>query len=51
MSVPEGSVAAMVDQNAGVLIFTGTLKEIATLQKLLPQIDDAKGQYGARRGL
>ncbi|MFZ6678702.1 type II secretion system protein GspD [Undibacterium sp. Tian12W] len=46
--VPEGSVAAMVDQNADVLIFTGTVKEIATLQRLLPQIDDAKGQVMVR---
>lgn len=46
--VPEGSAAAMIDQTADVLLFTGTAKEIATLQKLLPQIDEAKGQVMVR---
>ncbi|MFZ6713291.1 type II secretion system protein GspD [Undibacterium sp. TC9W] len=46
--VPQGSAAAMIDQTADVLLFTGTAKEIATLQKLLPQIDEAKGQVMVR---
>lgn len=46
--VPAGSAAAQIDQSADVLLFTGTDKEIAALQKLLPQIDDAKGQVMVR---
>lgn len=46
--VPQGSAASMIDQTADVLLFTGTAKEVATLQKLLPQIDDAKGQVMVR---
>lgn len=46
--VPQGSAASLIDQSADVLLFTGTDKEIATLQKLLPQIDQAKGQVMVR---
>lgn len=46
--VPQGSAASMIDQTADVLLFTGTAKEVATLQKLLPQIDEAKGQVMVR---
>ncbi|MFZ6776221.1 type II secretion system protein GspD [Undibacterium sp. Ji83W] len=46
--VPQNSASAMIDQSADVLLFTGTAKEVATLQKLLPQIDDAKGQVMIR---
>ena len=38
----------MIDQTADVLLFTGADKEVATLQKLLPQIDEAKGQVMVR---
>jgi general secretion pathway protein D len=46
--VPAGSAASYIDQNADVLIFTGTAKEVALLQKLLPQIDDRKGEVMVR---
>lgn len=46
--VPEGSAASLIDQTADVLLFSGSAKEVATLQKLLPQIDDSKGQVMVR---
>ena len=38
----------MIDQTADVLLFSSTAKGVATLQKLLPQIDDSKGQVMVR---
>lgn len=52
-SVPEGrvpsdSAAAMIDQDADVLLFAGTAREIERLQSLLPQIDVATGEVLVR---
>lgn len=46
--VPDGSATALIDQNADVLIFTGTDKEIAKLKKLLPQVDFQLGEVVVR---
>jgi general secretion pathway protein D len=45
---PEGSAASLLDQNADVLVFSGTDKEIAKLKKLLPQVDFALGEVVVR---
>lgn len=45
---PEGSAAAMVDQNGDVLVFTGTAKEVQQLSKLLPQVDFQQGEVVVR---
>jgi general secretion pathway protein D len=45
---PDGSAAALLDQNADVLVFSGTDKEIAKLKKLLPQVDFALGEVVVR---
>jgi general secretion pathway protein D len=45
---PEGSAAALSDQNADVLVFSGTDKEISKLKKLLPQVDFAVGEVVVR---
>jgi general secretion pathway protein D len=45
---PEGSASALLDQNADVLVFSGTDKEIAKLKKLLPQVDFALGEVVVR---
>lgn len=45
---PAGSAAAMVDQNSDTLVFAGTAKEVATLSKLLPQIDVPGGEVAVR---
>lgn len=42
--IPSGSAASLIDQDADTLIFNGTAKEIATLEKLLPQVDVAAGE-------
>ena len=52
-SMPEGrvpidSAAAMIDQDADVLLFAGTASEIEKLQSLLPQIDVATGEVLVR---
>jgi general secretion pathway protein D len=41
---PVASAAALIDQDADTLIFQGTAKEIATLEKLLAQVDVAAGE-------
>ena len=46
--VPDGSATALIDQNADVLIFTGTDKEISKLKKLLPQVDFQLGEVVVR---
>ena len=45
---PDGSAASLSDQNADVLVFSGTDKEIAKLKKLLPQVDFALGEVVVR---
>ena len=47
-NVPDGSAAALLDQNADALIFIGTDKEIEKLKRLLPQIDFALGEVVVR---
>lgn len=46
--VPQNSATSLIDQNADVLLFSGTKKEVAMLEKLLPQIDQARGQVMVR---
>lgn len=46
--VPSGSAAAMIDQDADVLLFSGTTQEIEKLQQLLPQVDVATGEVLVR---
>lgn len=46
--VPNGSAAAMIDQDADVLLFSGTPQEIEKLQQLLPQVDVATGEVLVR---
>lgn len=46
--VPNGSAAAMIDQDADVLLFSGTTQEIEKLQQLLPQVDVATGEVLVR---
>lgn len=45
---PAGSAAAMVDQNSDTLVFSGTAKEVALLNKLMPQIDVPVGEVAVR---
>lgn len=47
-SSPEGSAAALLDQDSDVLVFTGTDREIAKLKKFLPQVDFAIGEVSVR---
>lgn len=47
-NVPSGSAAALIDQDADVLLFSGTQPEIEKLQELLPQIDVATGEVLVR---
>lgn len=47
-AVPETSAAALIDQDADVLVFAGIPSEIAQLQKLLPQVDQAIGEVAVR---
>lgn len=46
--VPNSSAAAMIDQDADVLLFSGTQQEIEKLQQLLPQVDVAAGEVLVR---
>lgn len=46
--VPNGSAAALIDQDADVLLFSGTYPEIEKLQELLPQVDVATGEVLVR---
>ncbi|CUA99484.1 type II secretion system protein GspD [Comamonas thiooxydans] len=46
--VPNGSAAAMIDQDADVLLFSGIQQEIEKLQQLLPQVDVATGEVLVR---
>jgi type II secretory pathway component GspD/PulD (secretin) len=42
--IPASSAAALIDQDADTLIFNGTVREIAALERLLPQVDVAAGE-------
>jgi general secretion pathway protein D len=46
--VPDGSATSLIDQNADVLIFSGTDKEIDKLKNLLPQVDFQLGEVVVR---
>lgn len=46
--VPDGSAAAMVDQIADVLVFTGQENEVERLKELLPQVDFQLGEVVVR---
>lgn len=46
--VPDGSAAALTDQKLDTLIFQSTPKEVATLKKLLSQVDDKLGEVMVR---
>ncbi len=46
--VPDGSAAALIDQTADALVFSGSDKEIEKLKKLLPQVDFALGEVVVR---
>lgn len=48
MPVADGSAAALVDQVAGALIFSGETKEVEKLKRLLPQIDISVGEVAVR---
>lgn len=47
-AVPDTSAAALVDQDADVLVFAGQQREILQLEKLLPQVDQAVGEVAVR---
>jgi type II secretory pathway component GspD/PulD (secretin) len=47
-SVPDGSAAALIDQYADALVFSGSDKEIERLKKLLPQVDFLLGEVVVR---
>ena len=46
--VPSGSAAALIDQDADMLLFSGSQREIDKLQELLPQVDVATGEVLVR---
>ena len=46
--VPSGSAAALLDQDADVLLFSGSQQEIDKLEQLLPQVDTAVGEVLVR---
>lgn len=45
---PQGSAAAMIDQDSDTLIFQGTAIEIERLAKILPQVDTAGGEVAVK---
>ncbi len=47
-NVPSGSAASLIDQDADVLLFSGSQPEIEKLQELLPQVDVATGEVLVR---
>ncbi len=46
--VPDGSAAALVDQTADALIFSGSTREVEKLKRLLAQVDAAVGEVLVR---
>lgn len=47
-AVPDTSAAALIDQDADVLVFAGSLREVSQLERLLPQVDQAVGEVAVR---
>lgn len=47
-NVPSTSAAGQIEQEADVMLFNGSPKEVATLEKLLPQVDLAKGEISVK---
>jgi type II secretory pathway component GspD/PulD (secretin) len=47
-NVPSTSAAGQIEQEADVLLFSGSAKEISTLDKLLPQVDISKGEIAVK---
>lgn len=47
-AVPDGSAAALIDQDADVLVFAGSFPEVSQLERLLPQVDLPVGQVEVR---
>lgn len=47
-NVPSTSAAGQIDQEADVLLFSGSSKEILMLEKLLPQVDLSKGEIAVK---
>ncbi|VVE20411.1 type II secretion system protein GspD [Pandoraea cepalis] len=47
-NVPEGSAASLIDQRGDTLLFHGTPEEVATLKRLLPQLDTPMGEVSVR---
>ena len=47
----EGSAAAMLDQQADVMLFTSSTAEIERLPRVLPQVDFAVGEVSVRGGV
>ncbi|WP_396267049.1 type II secretion system protein GspD [Ideonella sp.] len=47
-SVADGSAAAMLDQSADALVFSGEAREVEMLRKLLPQVDTVVGEVVVR---
>ncbi|MCD4500155.1 type II secretion system protein GspD [Chromobacterium vaccinii] len=45
---PQGSAAALIDQDSDTLIFQGTAVEIERLRKTLPQVDTAGGEVAVK---
>jgi type II secretory pathway component GspD/PulD (secretin) len=43
-NTPAGSAAAMIEQSADVLVFTGTKSDIDRIQALIPQLDTPQGE-------
>lgn len=46
--VVDGSAAALLDQTADVLVFSGDAQEVEKLRKVLPQVDTAPGEVAVR---
>lgn len=46
--VPDGSAASLVDQSSDTLIFSGSVKEVEKLKRLLVQVDMAVGEVLVR---
>lgn len=47
-NVPSTSAAGVIDQDADILLFSGSAKEVATLDKLLAQVDVSKGEIAVK---
>lgn len=47
-NVPASSAAGVIDQDADILLFSGSAKEILMLDKLLGQVDVSKGEIAVK---